>query len=413
MITKINWCDLPERTVIKLKDETQTKLLTMAISVFKKKGVLAEALGITRHHLNFYFKRKSNFTVKTLKRLIKILSISKSCLNDGIIEIGRINPIKNPRLPFDLHSRNGIILRSIVNSEGHIPIQVGTSMHIRVPEEIILNTVIKCCKNIFGDFKVEIKQTKGKNTKEIFLPSVIVDCLLLSGLTRGRKSIVNPSIPVDILKGDENIKKVYLQWSFVSEMEATRHVKLTRSVDITNLLPQKFIRSLKYGANFKCQISESILKIIIRKPNLLLGEIFLLKSFGINKSPKLKCLWKAKNGRVTAEWAIWITNKKEFKVLLYEIGIPDEKKSEKVKAILNGYKRDNILKQCTYSNTYKILYQLQNKNGVILRKDLVKAFNIKWADEKASRHLDKLMKNRIISRVRRGVYALSDTSNKI
>lgn len=412
MRTKINWYDLPDRTVIKLDEKTQTKILDKGSMLFSKKKDLAKALGITFSQLNLYFKKKSNPTVRTLKRLTKVLSIKRSHLNERIIEVGRMNPIKNPKLPFNLHSEGGVILRSIVNSEGHIPLVIGTSMHIRVPEEDILKTAIHCCKNIFGDFKVKIKPTKGKNTKEIFLPCVIADCLIISGLTRGRKSKINPTIPVDILNGNKDVKRLYLQWSFVSEMESSRHVKLTRAVDVTDLLPMSFIKKLKNGAVFKNQIPKHILELIIRKPNLLMGEISLLKSFKINKSPKFKCLWKAKNGHVSAEWSIWLTNKREFEILANEIGLPVKEKSDKIKRILDSYKRDNILKQNTYLHTYKLLKRLQNEKSEIFRKDLVKAFNTKWSDNKASRHLNKFLEKGIILHIGKGKYMLSDRFSK-
>jgi len=338
----LHWCDLPERTVIKIDPRFQEYLIKSAFSKVELKKELSEILSLNRHQLRLYLTLKSNFSIKSLKKLVIFTKIPVIEVEKHITGIGRKRTkIKNPKLPFKLTTKEGISLRSIVNSEGHIPKVIGTSMHIRVPEMEILENAIKYAKTIFGNFEVEIKKTKNKNTHEIFFPSVIVDSLILAGLKRGRKSIKNPSISQDVMKAKKELQKYYLQWSFACEAECIgKNLEINRYVDVTDILPEFFIRKLNSGATYKKGIPENIQNILIgRPPNLLLGECQLLKNFGILTKPRLAVLWKAKNKRVSAGWALSITNKKSLEIVNKEIGIPLKEKANKLEMILSSYKR--------------------------------------------------------------------------
>jgi hypothetical protein len=302
--TTVHWYDLPERTIIKLDPEFQKDLMSKLFNRKPKmlKRDIANLVGVGRAHLHSYFTLKSNFTVKSLFKIAKLTNIHPNVVEKYILEIGRKKTIKNPKFPFRLDSPSGIALRSIVNSEGHIPEVIGTSMHIRVPEIEMLQKAISFAKDVFGEFDVEIKPTKGKNTNEIFFPSEIAEVLIIGGLTRGRKSNKNPAVPKDIMLGSLEQQKVYLQWSFASEMECSgKVIKLTRNVTVSDILPKPFIKKLKEGVNYKNGIPSNILELLERKPpKLLLGELLLLINFGILRGCRISNLWKAKSGRVSA-----------------------------------------------------------------------------------------------------------------
>ncbi len=340
--TEINWYDLPSNKLIQLDNGFQKKIMNNWKKLpygFKKKK--AKIIGLTYAQINLLSKLKSNFTVGSLKRLTDTEKISYDTLNSYISGFGRRRVIYSPKFPFRMSSHEGIGFRSIINSEGHISKQIGRSVMVRVPERQMLKDVITFSKTIFGDFSVEIKKTKDKNTYEVFLPGEIGDILVISGLTRGRKSLKNPFVPIDVMNGSLDKKRTYLQWSFAGEMECSNKIiKLTRNVNVSHLLSDVYKRNLKFGANFKNNMPADILKNLSNHPPwLLIGEALLLEDFGINRKPYLRSLWKHKNGEVSAAWAITITNKKEMGILLHHIGLPLFEKRTKVKQTLLSYVR--------------------------------------------------------------------------
>lgn len=122
-------------------------------------------------------------------------------------------------------------------------------------------------------------------------------------------------------------------------------------------------------------------------------------------------LWKAKDDRISAGWNIPITNKREIGILYHNIGLPLKEKVKKVKRVLDSYK-DSLLKIKTFKSTYRILQKLQKRDGCIYRKELIKKFNCKWADAKASWHLNKMMNEGFVKRIAPSKYILVEKSSR-
>jgi len=342
--TIIQWYDLPENKVIKLNPKFQKKIINNIYGKLKygEKKKLAKKLGIGRSHLRLLSNLKSNFSIGSLKKVLTKNKIPLKGIEENIIGFGRKRMINNPKFPINMGSKEGVALRSIINSEGHISKQVGRSVMVRVPEIEMLKKTIKYSKMLLGSFRVSIKKTKDKATHEIFLPGELGDILVLSGLTRGRKSINNPHVPKDITTGSMDKKKVYLQWSLASEMECTKNsrvLKLTRYVNVSNIIELSYLNKIKEGCIYKNGIPKIILDRLSKyPPNLLIGEALMLKDFGIIRNPYIISLWKYKDGGISAAWSLPITNRKEISILYNKIGIPLKEKSEKVKGVLQIYK---------------------------------------------------------------------------
>lgn len=337
-----HWMDLPKRTIIRLESTKTQEILNNLINKFGDIKSVAKALELSRQQIRFYKIGKSAFTVFTLSKICKVLSIKPITIEKHILALGRKLPITNPRLPFDLLTEDGVSLISIFNSEGHIPKVVGTSAHIRVPEHEMLKSAIKYARNVFGYFEISIKRTKGKTTFEIFFPSVIVDCLVMSGLARGRKSISNFGIPPAILDSDDNsLIARYLSWSIACEAECCAKVlEINRSVDVTDLLSKNFVKNLKLRTTFKGTIPKNVIKVLESRPNrLLVDECKMFSRFEINVKPRLANIYKAKDGRVSAAWATSITNFKDLTKVKTDIGIPIKEKYLKLENVLLSYKR--------------------------------------------------------------------------
>ncbi len=336
-----HWIDLPKRTIIKLESTKTQEILNRLLNKFGDIKCAAKALRLSRQQIRLYRTGKSAFTVATLSKICKILSIEPVEIETYVLSLGRKLPITNPKLPFNLLTEDGVSLISIFNSEGHIPKVVGTSAHIRVPEYEILKGAIEYARNVFGYFEIPIKRTKGKPTFEIFFPSVIVDCLVMSGLARGRKSISNLGIPPSILNSNNNLIASYLRWSIACEAECCAKVlEINRSVDVTDLLNKKFIENLKHRTTFKGRIPIYIIRILKSRPNRLLAdECKMFSRFEINTKPRLANIYKAKDGRVSAAWAVSITNFKDLTKVKVSIGIPIKEKRLKLENMLLRYKR--------------------------------------------------------------------------
>ncbi|MDO8646896.1 MAG: hypothetical protein Q7R70_00580 [Candidatus Diapherotrites archaeon] len=332
----VHWYDLPNSTNIRLSKQFQNELISTILGKTPKPKIknLANLLRISTSQLQLYKCLKSNFSVATLVKICAAFSIDLGMIEKNIIAIGKKNIILDPKLPFMLNSCNAVALRSIINSEGHIPIVKGSTIKIRVAETELLEKSIQYAKTVFGEFNTLIKKTKGKNSFEVYFPTVIGDSLELSGITRGSKILQNTHIPEDIVNGSQQVKRAYLQWSFASEMENSDGiVKLTRHVDVTELLDENYISKLDFGANFNGKIPDNVKALLEkRKPNLLLGELQLLRDFGVYREPRLKLLWKTKRNSVSAAWNFCITNKNDLSILKDEIGLPLKEKQDKLVA---------------------------------------------------------------------------------
>lgn len=409
--TLIHWYDLPKNKIVKLDKKFQ-KAMLMKIYLNLKYGQkkrLAQRLNLGRSYIKDLFNLKSNFSIGSLKRVCREAKVSLNDLEKHIVEFGRRRVIKNPKFPFNMSSKEGITLRSIINSEGHISKQIGRSVMIRVPEIDMLNEAIKISKKLFGKFDIEIKKTEGKNTNEIYLPGEIGDILVISGLTRGRKSVKNPYIPKDIMLGSLDKKRTYLQWSIAGEMECARNskaLKITRYVNVSDIISKKYLKKLKRGAIFKKDISSRIISKLSKKPpNLLSGESLMFKDFGIMRKPYIKCLWKHKNDDLSCAWTIPITNKKEISILYNKINVPLKEKRDKVKKVLFNYV-DNILDLKTYKSSYKKLKKLHKEKKFIRRKDLINDKEDINEERKIDRHLNVFVKEGYLSKISPGIYKL-------
>lgn len=410
---KINWYDLNDAIVIRIDKSYQEKLLALLLKDGQSVKMVANVLDLNRSQIFRYLSGNSNFSVETLKKIFNHLNLNRNELTSHITSLGRKHRrIKSPKLPFNMHSVDGAALRSIVNSEGSILPGRGTTLRIKVPEISMLKSAIIYSKSIFGESDIKIQKTKDQDTFEIYLPSIISDCLKLSGLVGGKRSVTNPGVPSDILNGYKELKRVYLGWSFACEMEASHKViKLCRYVNITDLLSQKEIKALHIGMNFRKDISDEILdRLSIRPPKLLTDEDTMLKQFGIDRPLYFSSLWKYKNGKgVSAKWSIVISNLEYIKKLK-EIGLPLKEKEAKINNIINSYVSENILQSPKYKRTYTLLCRIYSKNSKFKPNDIAKLMQEegeKWPREKTARHMHILSKCGLIKRYKTGFYTMT------
>ena len=185
--TLINWNDLNNTVIVKVDRKFQQKLLLLLIKKAKSKTYLSRILHLNRSQILRYEKGISNFSVGSLKDIVNYLKLDPNKLTLHVVEVGRkYKKIISPKLPFDLHSFEGVALRSIVNSEGHMPPLEGLTFVSKVPERKMLEDVIKFSKSVFGETDIRIQKTKDKNTFEVYISSIIADCLKLSGVVGGK-----------------------------------------------------------------------------------------------------------------------------------------------------------------------------------------------------------------------------------
>ena len=330
----VHWQELPPSTNIHLSKQFQKELMSAILEKTPKPKIknLTAPLQISRRQVKLYKNLRSNFSVAALMKICESYSIDFGVIEKDIIAIGKKNLLLDPKLPFALNSISAVALRSIINSEGHMPKVRGSTIRIKVAEVELLEKAILYAKAVFGEFNAPIRKTKGKQCFEVYFPTVIGDSLEKSGIPRGSKIKQNNGLPEDVLSGEIAVKRAYLQWSFASEMENCNGiVKLTRHIDVTDLLEEDYISKLAFGANFRSRISKDMRALLAqRRPNLLLGELRLLNSFGINREPRLKLLWKTKRKTVSAAWCFSITNKRELSILKDIIGLPLKEKQDKL-----------------------------------------------------------------------------------
>jgi hypothetical protein len=183
-------------------------------------------------------------------------------------------------------------------------------------------------------------------------------------------------------------------------------VKLTRNIDVSDIVPEKYARKFNFGPVFKKDIPPSLIRILSRKKcNLLEDEVKILRNFDVNKETQFANLWKAKDGRISAAWKIVISDRGNMK-RLYNIKIPLKKRAKQLEDIINSYKRSNLMKIKTYRKTVNKARKIESKKRFFTRKDIINYYksHSKWADRKVDRHLKKLVEKNIISKNSKGEF---------
>jgi len=342
-------------------------------------------------------------TVGPLKKLLTFLNIQFIKVQKNIVEISWI---KNPNLPFNFNTEEGAILIGAFLSDGTNTSRVMyKNSDMKMLEKVETSARKLLGNNITVDFRLS-----EYGVPMIFLPNIFGRALSKIHVPRGKKVKINPHVPETIIDGDFRIQASYLRQVFDDESEvnvANRRIVLYRGVEVTDLLPKKFLTSLEIGKSYcLSKISNCIRKILSTKPpNLLIGESKILLKFGINNRYKLRKIIFQKSGYATVIWNLTVSEKYNLKLFGEIIGFTMKSKNESFDKILNSYTK----RSCDFSIYLRILESIKTeieKKGFFQTKDITSATGLSYNSVK--KRINRLKRLNKVSIIEPGKYIVDE-----
>ena len=396
--TVINWYDLYGGHAIALNKDFQIELFDKAIKKAGNYSGLGRILKVGRKTISNCSKGKIKPKIKILKKIVKYVGYPLRNINNKIIKICSLKP----NLPFDLSSEEGAEIIAAFLSDGHNDKSPTANPQYCALEKESHKRLIRLCKRVFGDFKSRT-YFDGRSHITKF-PAVIGTALEFSGAPRGDQRLSNCYLPKDILLGDNKIMGAYLRRVFDDEGDVCfgsygkRAVRITRSVDITNLselkniLPERWIRY---------KLPKGI------KHNLLHGEKLILLKLGIDARLYPEGVYLSKNNRMTAKWRIQIGQQDQLKKFAELIGFNLIEKRKKLNSMLKSYQYRKLPNGEGRKQALEFIKETYNQQGYFkfgdLGKELVKSGR---SYDLAGRYLKEFIEKRLIKKVKRGIYVI-------
>lgn len=400
--TTIYWWDLYKGHYIKLEPSLQKQIFKKAI---KKVGGhftwLARKLKISRRTIAECWKLRRNPQIGTLIKIANFINFPLSEIEKNIIQLSESSLNFKPKLPFQLHNKNGAEIRAAFLSDGHIPDHPTKCPSYWAAEIELHKRLIQLCKEVFGDFNPQTKfSSKSYVTR---FPAPIGTALELSGVPRKDKRLIKIFVPRDILRGPQEIQAAYLRRVFDDEgdvcfdVHGKRAVRISRSTDITNenlnfssLKPEKWtiMRSKKLPLNM-----------------LLLGEQLLLRKLGIDARIYFEGIYKSRKNKITAKWRIQIGQQDSIRKFSETINFNLKTKRGKLSEVLKSYKVKEFPNGEAEKFAIKILTPIYKKKSFFffgdLGKELVKTGR---GYDLAGYYLKALTEKKMIKKIKRGKY---------
>ena len=372
---EVNWYELRDYELLKLEGNLLKELIVSATHKAGNLNKLSQAINMC--YVDFWYVLKDRaklVSVKKLKRLADYSNIDYNYFNDKISEIrkGSIPSIKNPKLPFNLSSKEAATILGNIVSDGCIYIDrkargvKRTKYSAATKEE--LEKFVSNINKIFGQVYFQKEKTRGSIYLKIG-SSIIAESLCRVGAPTGNKAIINAGLPWLIKTGPEELKIAYLKAVFDDEGSLGGHknqiyggkirrdcfITLSRSIHINNLLNQSQKKSIQKlipymkkrffptghktqsisipQANKKLQELEGKKSLALSDllkntmPKLLSEEMELLDSLGIQSRLRNSGLSITNNGNYSISSELRIIKKRDV-LNFYEkinFGLPHKK----------------------------------------------------------------------------------------
>jgi len=341
----IHLCNLPGGTRLKLNQAFHQKISLRIQEKRRAKSVekLIGELMICRQSIYDHINCQTEFTVNSLRSLLKFMKMPFIVTEKFIMALGVRKLVHNPRFPFELHTEAGVRLRSVLLSEAYLPAVPGKSVELKVPELEIHDMMKNDFLNVVGNYPFETLPYKWARAYVTRFPAILGSISKLAGVPPGDKCSVNPFVPKDIMLGEKRLKREYLRWAFASEGTVkNKEISLMRCVDATKALPANFVDGLAAGEKIPIgRVPKEVLENIRKIPqNLLEGERLLLQDFGIDAYLGPDCLYKyVTTKRVTTRWTLSIARQYDIWRFGESIGFPLRWKNLALTRLVSGFKK--------------------------------------------------------------------------
>jgi len=337
------WVNLGKQIGLKISKNSKCKVLE---GIREGKKIRLDILFLLIDYLS---KNNIQIILEDLEKKVTKISLQKGSSKKFA------NSIINPKLPFNFKTISGATLVSALLHDGGINSNL-------IPH--YSNTNIELRKKIFEAFVTVFGEIIGNNSnpetnQQIYFPKVsgiiLVNCL---GMKKGRKTENNVSVPSFIFDCTKEIKANFLQQAFDDEGYVGQNIGMKLAVHY----------------NFTAETIHEIKKSNIEKyaPNLLLGNINLIREFGIEvQGPFCREIYTTKDGKIGAKWTIVISCKENIKNFRDCIGFFSQFHREKLEQLVANLK-DIYSPRKTRQIMLKACENLQEVHGHITSRNLAK-----------------------------------------
>jgi hypothetical protein len=159
----------------------------------------------------YRLKTYRRISLSLLKEISSELNISHEYIEKNVTLITSCRStgvgIKNPKLPFDFLTKEGMIMIASIFGDGGI--SKGGNVRYHNQDRVLIDIFIKSL-DIMGDVGFKIYFRKDK-TYHVSLPIIAGYVLSALGIEWGYKTKTNPHIPVFVLKSDVKMKAFFIR----------------------------------------------------------------------------------------------------------------------------------------------------------------------------------------------------------
>ncbi len=267
-------------------------------------------------------KTKYDYYVYLLRegrvRLIETGTLRGLCDDFKIpyVELERRRVFVNPSYPIDLNNPALFKAATHIINEGRMRAKVKDIEYYN--SDPVLHYYFKCrIEELGGAFRGPFEARKALVS---YADSRVGRLLNSIGVPYGSRSISQPF--VDFRRLSDEIWKYHIQSTLTEEgsfsLELTRHnrlspkIAISRTVDVTDILPKSLIDSLDYGRRSVKDLDDYVQELIVKKPPSMIMAEFIELNRRLRfpgqlypwRHPRPDILSKTKDDRVTVEWRL-------------------------------------------------------------------------------------------------------------
>ncbi len=324
--------------------------VVLILNIIKKSGLLLDEE--TKENL-YRLSKNKKISLKFMKKLSVLLDIPYSYFYKHILLITSVKNtnigIRDPKLPFNLGNVSGARFIGAIMGDGEINSQI--QVRYNNQNKDLINIIIHCAKDLFGDVDYKIYLRKDK-TYQLHFPKIVGLIMIEFGLKHGYKSENSYKIPDFIFKKNEKIKSALIRQFFNDEgnvriKDRRLQVKQTSKVKVSKVVCKEKSNEIAH--------------------NFLIGIKKLLKSLGIDSNISLGAYRYKK-----ADWELSVYGKENLVLYKEKIGFDLYEKTKKLDDAIKSYKFPSAPRNKKLDFAINKFKEVEKKYGYVTKYLLAK-----------------------------------------
>lgn len=302
--------DLPEKEVfVSLKEDFHKSLekgiRNFGVREFSKRIKSGERI------ILHWLTDGSSLRLDVFKRILNFFDCNIKTENIKFLRGKKGYKIYNPKLPFDFTTTSGVRIITALLGDGCLAKSYRV-FYANMNKDLIAG-FIDDIKNVFGEIEFDLREkSDNKKVKIICLPPLCGKIVSKTGLKKGRKVSINPTIPDFIFKLNEKFI-----WTFLSQV-----IDDEGSIN----LKSKYVK-IKFALEKKYE-----------KSSLLEGIKKLLSKLEIEAAIYQGDEYNSSRGENRKNWVLQINRSLQIKKMYHHLSLRHRDKNEKFHKLVNSYK---------------------------------------------------------------------------